>query len=40
MDAELEIQLGIVLNSRVDEISECFAMWKVVKSAGEKFSAR
>ncbi|KAH7111487.1 hypothetical protein B0J13DRAFT_576894 [Dactylonectria estremocensis] len=39
MDAELETRLENMLNSRVDEISECFAMWKEVRGAGEKFSS-
>ncbi|KAF5578850.1 hypothetical protein FPCIR_11393 [Fusarium pseudocircinatum] len=35
MEAEFEESLGSVLNSQVDEISECYAMWEEVKRIGE-----
>ncbi|KAL4729708.1 hypothetical protein ACLX1H_004131 [Fusarium chlamydosporum] len=40
MEADYEGKLGKSLNSQVDEISECYAMWEEVRRVGRIFSSR
>lgn len=37
MEADYEGKLGKSLNSQVDEISECYAMWEEVRRVGRIF---